>query len=304
MNFPEDSERFFFCIGPQKTGTTWLYDQLKDHPQVNMPRVKELRYFWEREKLGEGSLMRSLFSKHWHYKEKRQTIVTRVRRHFSDALSGKLVADDLRWDLEWFFKKPNLHWYQSRFPSTGLTGDITPKYSELELHSIKYMRQLYPKAKVVISLRDPIERIWSRSKMNLLKRKGKQDSQEVDDARFLVDFEHSPDQVSNDYVGLVERWKSVFSSDVLVIFYDDIAIRPQWVLTRICEHLGLDDEQFKEAAQRSNKGLQEPVPERFLAPLVRMNQKNLASMRDYFPEEHPTKWYDRYESLMQNHSKG
>jgi len=29
------------CIGPQKTATTWLFSNFKDHPQVWVPDVKE-----------------------------------------------------------------------------------------------------------------------------------------------------------------------------------------------------------------------------------------------------------------------
>ena len=36
----------FFGIGAQKSGTTWLYAYLKEHPQVFMPEIKELNYFW------------------------------------------------------------------------------------------------------------------------------------------------------------------------------------------------------------------------------------------------------------------
>jgi hypothetical protein len=35
----------FICAGAQKSGTTWLYHQLCQHPQIRMPKVKELRYF-------------------------------------------------------------------------------------------------------------------------------------------------------------------------------------------------------------------------------------------------------------------
>ena len=35
----------FLCIGAQKAGTTWLYDNLKDHPEVWLAPVKEIFYF-------------------------------------------------------------------------------------------------------------------------------------------------------------------------------------------------------------------------------------------------------------------
>lgn len=35
----------FLIIGAEKAGTTWLYGMLKAHPQVAMPKVKEVHYF-------------------------------------------------------------------------------------------------------------------------------------------------------------------------------------------------------------------------------------------------------------------
>ncbi|MEO5645650.1 MAG: sulfotransferase domain-containing protein [Bacteroidia bacterium] len=35
----------FLCIGTQKSGTTWLNEQLKKHPSLCMPNPKEVRFF-------------------------------------------------------------------------------------------------------------------------------------------------------------------------------------------------------------------------------------------------------------------
>src|SRR5688572_18044644 len=35
----------FLCIGVQKTGTSWLYQNLRLHPDIFMPDRKELDYF-------------------------------------------------------------------------------------------------------------------------------------------------------------------------------------------------------------------------------------------------------------------
>ena len=46
-----DSGPDFLCIGAQKGGTRWLYDQLQIHPDFWMPPVKELHYFDRRGRL-------------------------------------------------------------------------------------------------------------------------------------------------------------------------------------------------------------------------------------------------------------
>lgn len=48
-----DNQRFpdFIGIGAQKAGTTWLYKNLKQHPNIWLPEIKELHYFDAREKI-------------------------------------------------------------------------------------------------------------------------------------------------------------------------------------------------------------------------------------------------------------
>jgi hypothetical protein len=40
-----DGRPDFLCVGAQKGGTSWLYQQLESHPDFWMPPVKELHYF-------------------------------------------------------------------------------------------------------------------------------------------------------------------------------------------------------------------------------------------------------------------
>src|ERR1700754_3667019 len=35
----------FICVGAQKAGTGWLYEQLRNHPDFWLPPMKELHYF-------------------------------------------------------------------------------------------------------------------------------------------------------------------------------------------------------------------------------------------------------------------
>jgi hypothetical protein len=37
----------FYCIGAQKSGTTWLYEKLQQHPDVHFPHGKEI-HFWDK----------------------------------------------------------------------------------------------------------------------------------------------------------------------------------------------------------------------------------------------------------------
>ena len=38
-------DKFFLCVGAQKSGTTWLARILADHPDLYLTPVKELHFF-------------------------------------------------------------------------------------------------------------------------------------------------------------------------------------------------------------------------------------------------------------------
>jgi hypothetical protein len=50
----------FFCIGAQKCGTTWLFEQLRKHPQIDFPAGKEI-HFWDQKHAKGLDWYRSLF---------------------------------------------------------------------------------------------------------------------------------------------------------------------------------------------------------------------------------------------------
>ena len=41
----------FICIGAERACSTWLYKNLKKHPEIWLPPVKKIHYFDEQEKL-------------------------------------------------------------------------------------------------------------------------------------------------------------------------------------------------------------------------------------------------------------
>ncbi|MBK8815444.1 MAG: hypothetical protein IPN42_08040 [Methylococcaceae bacterium] len=42
------TKKIFLSIGAMKAGTTWLYDKLKEHPDIHFSYEKELHYFANR----------------------------------------------------------------------------------------------------------------------------------------------------------------------------------------------------------------------------------------------------------------
>src|SRR6476659_2320083 len=105
----------FLCIGAQKAGTGWLYEQLRSHPDFWMPPVKELHYFdrfWRSPRVSAA--------------EKRRT----ARRNARGERDERLLSDRERVCA---LSEIDLPGYAEPFDPKDklLSGDITPGYSTL-----------------------------------------------------------------------------------------------------------------------------------------------------------------------------
>ena len=212
-----NKERFFIAIGPPRTGTTWLYANLKNHPQVVLPRDKEIKYFWAKQHFGTNTLSKNLLGRHPHFRSKRKKFFGALKDH---SLNGKFSFKELMWDIKYFTGTQNNKWYEGLFDDTQLSGDISPRYCELTEKTVAKVKKDYPNAKIIISLRDPIERGWARAKMHLMQNKRKA-LDDVDDESFKKHVSLGSQIAINDYVQLVERWKKHFGEEQVMVFFFD-----------------------------------------------------------------------------------
>jgi len=127
-----------FVVGAMKAGTTALYSSLNNHPQIYMSSIKEPNFFSD-----------DLWSVSKHIKVVRNPDIEQM------VLSGIGVHNALITDS---------HQYQLLFPMSSQNyryrGEVSPGY----LRSINAARNISincPDAKIIVIVRDPIERAWS-----------------------------------------------------------------------------------------------------------------------------------------------
>ncbi len=288
----------FIGIGPPKTGTTWIYQNLLNHPQVMMPPDKEIRFFWERYFVGKLTFRELLGGDHWHVKGRRTFHKNRFRKHFSDLVALKLNGKELRWDLNYLCGERTDKWYASLFQQQAVSGDITAKYCELPEEEIFRISQVFPRLKILITLRDPIEREWSRAKMNLSKKPGRQLS-EVSHSEFIAQFNDPPQRKSNDYAALIDQWCRSFGKDqVLVLFYDELLENPFHYFTKLCDFLAISTPEPSTRQQLEKyvfKGVKGEVPQTFKDILFSMHEENIQNLIDYCPSvDYPRSWLEKH----------
>ena len=250
-------ERFpdFLGIGAQKAGTTWLHENLKRHPEVWTPWVKEVQYFNE-----------------VHIPGHRAWIGNHRREHAQRAIHGLLQRNPGRpYNLETLHGIASIAvtpasdaWYGRVFshaPADRICGEITPEYGLLPRAGIAHVRRLCPRARIILLLRDPIERTWSHLRM-LAKGNPQIDFRQAaanEDVR----------QRAN-YPRMIRDWGRAFGEDALfVAFAEEIAADPHAVLRRVCGFLGIgyDAAHFPKATERVHVGQDMPLPEALHAVL-------------------------------------
>jgi len=219
----------FFIIGAMKAGTTSLYNLLRKHPGLFMPREKEPHYF--------------LWSDHCSARQ----LKVPGRRGMISADHWMVVHTERQYrDL---FRKAR---------DGQLIGEASTFYLP-DPHVAERIRSVAPRAKIFAILRDPVERAYSAYTF--------QQSLGLEPAptfEAAIEAERRGDR--NDwlygwrhlhcstYARQLQRYHREFGEDaVTVLDFDTLKSDPQAVLSRILAKLGLDPAVELEAKDASNR---------------------------------------------------
>jgi hypothetical protein len=265
----------FLIIGAQKAGTTWLHRNLQAHPQVWMPKEKELHYFDE--KLGART---SLRSKLWGQRPMDERWRRQVRRQLGKYSS--FSPADIAWDLRYFLGSWNDDWYASLFnQGRGKTvGETTPDYSVLGRKRVAHVREIMPEAKIIFLMRNPIERAWSQSLMDVRER----DLEDVTDEEFQRHFESKRSRMFTDYARTLENWCAIFpQKQIFVGFLEDIHFYPNRLLARLYRFLGVDPSaDYRVIKRKIHSRDVETMPTRLAVSLARSYLENALALEERF----------------------
>lgn len=244
----------FLCIGAQKAGTRWLYDQIASHPDAWMPPIKELHFF------NRGVKRRDR-------RRTRRLLVPMGK----DLLSGRVryegdVARDLaflwrRWRQPLFDlttpSEAERHYerYMELFEVSGdrLTGDVTPDYCTVSESQVASIARHFPGLKVILLVREPTARLWSQA--NMMLRAGRIDEAVLEDPeRFRSRFCGSQGRGLSFLSQAYRNWSAHFDEDQFqVFFFDDVAGKPEGVLDRLAPFLELRRDGFRLAPSFNQK---------------------------------------------------
>jgi len=253
----------FLGIGVQKSASTWLWANLKEHPDIWMPPRKELHYFDRLLKypspsfLATSSVLKRFISRKEHDSLYRKKLVEEFYQAYKEKNREKIT-----WLIDYYLKNCNDRWYQKLFKyGSGYTkGEITPAYSILDIEDIRHIKRLFPEIRILLTLRNPIERAWSQVKFYVTRDIHKLSSK---NEQALIDFLNSPRQtMRSDYIKIVNDWRAVFGDNLHIGYYDEILENPNLYLKKIYNFLGISSEYGVFLNKRINESLQLEIPKK------------------------------------------
>jgi len=239
-------ENLLLCVGAQKSGTTWLHAQLKDHPQIGFSNVKEIHYF---NTIHKGSLLltrRKVNRLEKLIKNNRMAL----ERYFANLSAGKPVNKGLQqllapvddpWYIDQFAK--NKHKY---------CADFTPEYALLPDSGFENIKTVSKNRKIIFIMRDPVDRAKSAMRY-FYETQGKT----------INDISH--DQIQklatsdliikmSSYDLTIKKLDGHFAQDdVLYLFYEDVMQDKQSAINQVTDFLDIT------AIQNSEEQLEKRV---------------------------------------------
>ncbi len=290
----------FICIGAERAGSTWLYKNLKKHPEIWLPPVKEIHYFDEQEKLGSVNI--------WHrFFDNNSSLNRRWRRILKNQLAKQLETNSLdrqniKWYSNYFFQPRNDRWYASLFQpnSRQKTGDITPAYSTLSRKSVAHSHELMPDVKIIFILRNPMQRAWSHALKIIRDRNTTIAS--VPEAEFIQNFNSNTSRSRSGYLQILEVWQSYYPKENFFIgFFEDLVEYPENFLLKLFDFLGIESSTThisenvfmkKNASQNTGK-----IPDNLAKYLAKLYYQDLEKINNKFGN-HTSIWLEDANKIL------
>lgn len=155
-------------IGAQKSGTTWMYDYLSNHPDCHFRPIKELHYFnaicgdipmpVHEKRIQRFEELAARQKRDW-YRHPVRYLKTRKRvATLRDYTAIRPGEDGDHSDYFNFLCEGR--------GARKVVVDITPVYMALDGHRYEEMLEITEDVRFLLMLRDPADRLWSQIRMD------------------------------------------------------------------------------------------------------------------------------------------
>jgi hypothetical protein len=119
----------------------------------------------------------------------------------------------------------------------SLIGEKTPSYLHMSEDRIRIMKEVLPDAKLILLLREPVDRSWSHARMEVSKF-GQTDLEGKDYIRLVAHLSNPRNEMRTDYANCLKKWLKYYErSQIFIGFYEDLVADTAEFYGRICRFL-------------------------------------------------------------------
>jgi len=230
-------ENLFLSVGAMKAGTTWLYEQLKNHPDIYFTPEKEIHYFAN--KVG--------IEHQLSYKNRLQKMKNKVDKiaHGNLKYLAKHI-EEIAWYAE-FARQDHIsnEWYESLFrfnDDVKYCADFSNLYCQMDKNAWDNVRKVSNNVKVIYTLRDPIKRLWSHYKFHML-------WVDREDEALDAGFEHFKELLDKHFFWINAEYaknykllkENLNDNELMLLYFEDFREDPIGMLLKVQNFLDIKE---------------------------------------------------------------
>jgi len=207
-----------------------------------------------------------------------------LAKHPQIYIPSNLPHADVHYFDIYYYK--SLRFYANFFldGQDKIKGENTPAYGVLPEKEIRRIKELLPDVKILIILRNPVERAWSHARMHFFKNGNKN----IDEVRPEYFFHHFKSKRSIDrgsYSKIIDIWQKYYKDQLFIGFFHDIENNPKSILHDVFSFLGVNTnvewEEF-DLTRKVNAGKQLEIPEKYRDFLLNIYSDELFKLKQEF----------------------
>lgn len=282
MNEKPVFDQVFLSVGAMKAGTTWLYDVMSRHPDVHFSHEKEIHYFYAQ------ALRPGLLSDRARMRRAKGYLAFDPETSHAVTLQHRV-----RWAANWLNGPVDDAWFNGLFlyrDAARWIADFSNLNALLPVQSWREIHARTGKLRVLYTLREPMDRLWSHVRFHL-RLQGQSEMLDRWSLDELYDHIKQGDYLEHtDYVAAISRMRAALPSECLHIdFFDRISADPRGFVAEIEDFLGIAP---KEVPDQIVSRVVNPSPPRQLPaglterlePFLRTQHEGLRQMGLVLPE--------------------
>ena len=215
-----------------KAGTSWLFEMLKDHSEIDTVPIKEVHYLWDRH----GAFPMLGF-------EQRQDA---VRFHVNALLKSRDPDGSkalLRWCEAYLAEPIGDAWFASLFHrrrTRRYCAEFSNLTSQLGPDAWRHARTLSDTLRVIYTIREPFDRLWSHVSFHAVLNGRAAELPGFSLGEFETFMARSGCLAQGAYAETIDKLRaSLDNSEWKLLFYDDIQGRPAALVREVEDFLGI-----------------------------------------------------------------